>query len=104
MAYASTGGLLETMGSIKATAPQQNRLPIVEGWTLRDVYDGTATVAGRQGIFDVIPGDPLPGVGRVDAIRLQGWTLGGCHQPRPDCRTLSIIGIRLSSRKKAQDR
>lgn len=61
----------ETTGSIKAAAPQPNRLPIVEGWTLRDVYDGTATVIGRQGIFDVIPGDPLPGVGRVDAIRRQ---------------------------------
>lgn len=61
----------ETTGSIKTTAPQPNRLPIVEGWTLRDVYDGTATVIGRQGIFDVIPGDPLPGVGRVDAIRRQ---------------------------------
>jgi len=61
----------ETTGSIKTTAPQPNRLPVVEGWTLRDVYDGTATVAGRQGIFDVIPGDPLPGVGRVDAIRRQ---------------------------------
>ena len=61
----------ETTGSIKTAAPQPNRLPVVEGWTLRDVYDGTATVAGRQGIFDVIPGDPLPGVGRVDAIRRQ---------------------------------
>lgn len=61
----------ETTGSIKAAAPQPNRLPIVEGWSLRDVYDGTATVVGRQGIFDVIPGDPLPGVGRVDAIRRQ---------------------------------
>lgn len=61
----------ETTGSIKTNAPQTNRLPIVEGWSLRDVYDGTATVVGRQGIFDVIPGDPLPGVGRVDAIRRQ---------------------------------
>jgi hypothetical protein len=61
----------ETTGSIKATAAQPSRLPVVEGWTLRDVYDGTATVVGRAGIFDVIPGDPLPGVGRVDAIRRQ---------------------------------
>lgn len=61
----------ETTGSIKSTAAQPNRLPVVEGWTLREVYDGTATVVGRAGIFDVIPGDPLPGVGRVDAIRRQ---------------------------------
>lgn len=61
----------ETTGSIKPAATQPNRLPTVEGWVLRDVYDGTATVVGRAGIFDVIPGDPLPGVGRVDAIRRQ---------------------------------
>jgi hypothetical protein len=61
----------ETTGSIKPTAAQPSRLPVVEGWTLREVFDGTATVVGRAGIFDVIPGDPLPGVGRVDAIRRQ---------------------------------
>ncbi|MGL5166076.1 MAG: hypothetical protein ACRC9K_09335 [Afipia sp.] len=61
----------ETTGSIKPSAAQPSRLPVVDGWTLRDVFDGTATVVGRAGIFDVIPGDPLPGVGRVDAIRRQ---------------------------------
>ncbi len=61
----------ETTGSIKPAAAQANRMPVVDGWTLREVFDGTATVVGRAGIFDVIPGDPLPGVGRVDAIRRQ---------------------------------
>lgn len=61
----------ETTGSIKPGAAQPGRLPVVEGWTLREVSDGIATVIGRQGIFDVIPGDPLPGIGRVDAIRRQ---------------------------------
>ena len=63
----------ETTGSIANSnqAAQPNRLPVVSGWTLREVSDGIATVTGRQGIFDVIPGDPLPGVGRVDAIRRQ---------------------------------
>ena len=61
----------ETTGSIKPAAAQPSRLPVVEGWALREVFDGTATVVGRAGIFDVIPGDPLPGVGRVDAIRKQ---------------------------------
>jgi hypothetical protein len=46
-------------------------MPIVEGWILRDVSDGVATVEGRQGIFEVFAGDPLPGVGPVDAIRRQ---------------------------------
>jgi hypothetical protein len=61
----------ETTGSIKPAAAQPSRLPVVDGWVLREVADGMATVVGRAGIFDVIPGDPLPGVGRVDAIRRQ---------------------------------
>lgn len=47
------------------------RLPTVDGWVLRDVYDGAAVVVGRQGTFEVYAGDPLPGLGRVDAIRRQ---------------------------------
>lgn len=72
----------ETTGAISKPAPtppaaapaavaQPNRLPLVEGWVLREVADGIATVQSRAGVFDVIPGDPLPGVGRVDAIRRQ---------------------------------
>jgi hypothetical protein len=46
-------------------------LPTVEGWVLRDVYDGGAVVEGRSGTYEVYAGDPIPGVGRVDAIRRQ---------------------------------
>lgn len=57
---------------VPATAPPQlTRLPVLEDWVLREVGDGGATVEGRQGIFEVFTGDPLPGVGRVDAIRRQ---------------------------------
>jgi hypothetical protein len=48
-----------------------NRLPVVSGWTLLGVGRGSATVEGRDGVFEVFAGDPLPGVGRVDAIRRQ---------------------------------
>ncbi|HEY0911769.1 MAG TPA: hypothetical protein VGD75_16225, partial [Bradyrhizobium sp.] len=47
------------------------RLPTVDGWTLRDVANGGALIEGRQGIFEVYAGDPVPGLGRVDAIRRQ---------------------------------
>ena len=47
------------------------RLPTVEGWVLRDVGHGAALIEGRQGIFEVYAGDPVPGLGRVDAIRRQ---------------------------------
>ena len=56
-----------------ATPPkvEVGRLPSVEGWILRDVANGGALIEGRQGIFEVYAGDPVPGLGRVDAIRRQ---------------------------------
>jgi hypothetical protein len=51
--------------------PEIARLPTVDGWVLRDVANGGALIEGRQGIFEVYAGDPVPGLGRVDAIRKQ---------------------------------
>lgn len=65
----------EVTGSItpQAPAPKQEvgRLPIVDGWVLHQVADGGATIEGRAGIFEVYAGDPVPGLGRIDAIRKQ---------------------------------
>lgn len=64
----------ETTGSITpptTAAAAPNRLPVVDGWVLRDVGEGAARVQGRLGLYEVYPGDPLPGLGRVDAIRQQ---------------------------------
>jgi len=47
------------------------RLPTVEGWVLRDVANGSALIEGRRGMYEVYAGDPVPGLGRVDAIRKQ---------------------------------
>ena len=35
------------------------------------VAAGSALIAGRQGEYEVYPGDPVPGLGRIDAIRKQ---------------------------------
>jgi hypothetical protein len=69
----------EVTGSIAppATAPaaapkaEVGRLPTVEGWVLRDVGHGGALIEGRQGIYEVYAGDPVPGLGKIDAIRKQ---------------------------------
>jgi hypothetical protein len=47
------------------------RLPTVEGWRLRDVANGGALIEGRRGLYEVYAGDPVPGLGRVEAIRRQ---------------------------------
>src|SRR6267142_2766692 len=54
-----------------AAKPEMARLPTVDGWVLRDVTNGAALIEGRRGMFEVYAGDPIPGLGRVDAIRRQ---------------------------------
>jgi len=51
--------------------PEAARLPTVEGWVLRDVANGSALIESRRGMYEVYAGDPIPGLGRVDAIRKQ---------------------------------
>ena len=54
-----------------ASKPEMARLPTLDGWVLRDVTNGAALIQGRRGMFEVYAGDPIPGLGRVDAIRRQ---------------------------------
>ena len=74
----TTGSIAPTQVATAAAAPapappktEVGRLPTVEGWVLRDVSNGGALVEGRNGLYEVYAGDPIPGVGRVDAIRRQ---------------------------------
>jgi hypothetical protein len=50
----------------------ERKPPVVDGWVLTSVgRRGGAIVASRSGFYEVYPGDPLPGVGRVEGIRQQ---------------------------------
>ncbi|MGO4523246.1 hypothetical protein AB4097_00110 [Microvirga sp. 2MCAF35] len=45
----------------------------VDGWVLREVYDGAALVENRsRRLYEVMPGGMLPGVGRIEAIERRG--------------------------------
>ena len=68
-----TGSISPPAAAAPAAAPKIEvaRLPTVDGWILREVANGGALIEGRQGIYEVYAGDPVPGVGRVDAIRRQ---------------------------------
>jgi hypothetical protein len=48
-----------------------SRMSVVPGWVLQSVFDGAAMIQGRIGVIEVEVGDPLPGGGRVEAIRRQ---------------------------------
>jgi hypothetical protein len=60
-----------TTAAAVAPKPEIGRLPTVDGWVLRDVSNGGALIEGRRGLYEVYAGDPVPGLGRVDAIRRQ---------------------------------
>jgi hypothetical protein len=69
----------EITGSITppsaAAAPPPAPVPAsgtVPGWAVRDVYRGVAMLQSRVGgMVEVEPGDVLPGLGRIEAIRRQ---------------------------------
>jgi hypothetical protein len=81
VAAATPAAAKEVTGTVSAPAtaaaapaspkPEIARLPTVDGWVLREVGNGGALIEGRQGMYEVYVGDPIPGLGRVDAIRKQ---------------------------------
>jgi hypothetical protein len=52
----------------KLTPTPETRPTTIEGWTLREVVNGTAVLEGPNGVWKVTPGQTVPGVGRVDSI------------------------------------
>ena len=54
-----------------AAAPAPAEPQVLQGWRVRSVYDGMALLQGRGGMIEVMPGDTLPGAGRIEAIRRQ---------------------------------
>ena len=66
----------ETTGSVTppnaAAPPPVPPAGVVAGWSVRDVYRGVAMLQSRVGgMVEVEPGDVLPGLGRIAAIRRQ---------------------------------
>jgi len=66
-------GANDTTGPMPDAAPVSTASPatdsVVNGWVLRNVSGGSALVEGRPGLIQVMPGDSLPGVGRVETIK-----------------------------------
>jgi hypothetical protein len=43
--------------------------PILRGWSVREARDGTILVSGYSGTYEVAPGMPVPGLGRIETVR-----------------------------------
>ena len=53
--------------------PDKPKMNTLEGWALRDVYDGVAILEDRRRqLVEVGRGDAVPGIGRVEAIERRG--------------------------------
>ena len=67
------GNQADVTGSIPmpraAPVKDMSRLPVVRGWVLQRVVDGTAIIYSREGMIEVGVGSALPGGGRVEDIR-----------------------------------
>jgi hypothetical protein len=56
-----------------ATDPKDvTKNSVVQGWSLRRVYGSdSALVEGRYGVVEIVPGDLVPGLGRIQEIKRQ---------------------------------
>jgi hypothetical protein len=60
-------------GSLPDKPADKAKPATIEGWVLRDVYDGMAMIENRnRRLVEIGPGDTLPGAGRVEAIERRG--------------------------------
>ena len=66
-----TGSVTPAAPASAASKVEVARLPTIDDWVLRDVSHGGALIEGRRGVYEVYAGDPVPGLGRIDAIRRQ---------------------------------
>lgn len=69
--HAVASATTEPRRAALAPGPASLSLPIVDGWVLRDVYNGAAMIQSRAGVIEVLPGDNLPGLGRIESVRRQ---------------------------------
>ena len=53
---------------VKLAPVPETRPTTIEGWTLREVINGTAVLEGPSGTWRVTRGDTVPGVGRIVSI------------------------------------
>jgi hypothetical protein len=80
---------VETKAAEGKPKPVAEKPTVIDGWAVRDVYDGAAILENRRRrIVEVGPGDTLPGVGRVEGVERRGreWvvvTRQGLITPQP---------------------
>jgi hypothetical protein len=65
---ATRASVRELESPVKLVPTPDTKPTTIEGWTLRDVTNGTAVLEGPNGTWRVARGDTVPGLGKVESI------------------------------------
>jgi hypothetical protein len=69
----ATPSAIEAATREEPPVPKPVKSEPVDGWVLREVYNGAALVENRnRRLYEVMPGGILPGVGRIEGIERRG--------------------------------
>jgi hypothetical protein len=55
--------------------PRKRTYPIISGWTVQGGGNGTATITGQAGSYEVTSGSIVPGIGRITKVQQRGERL-----------------------------
>jgi len=67
-AIAAKASVRELESTVKLVPTPDTKPTTIEGWTLRDIINGTAVLEGPNGTWRVARGDTVPGLGKVESI------------------------------------
>ncbi len=63
-----TGDRAEQLRTPTKPPTPETRPTTIPGWKLREVSNGTAVLQGPNGVWRVMPGQAVPGLGKVDSV------------------------------------
>jgi hypothetical protein len=66
---------VEATGSV--SLPEKAKLPrrVVKGWSVRQAYEGIAILQGPPGVVEVVLGQEVPGLGRIEEMKIENGQL-----------------------------
>ena len=53
----------------QAQRPANTSREVIPGWHVRRAYDGVAVLEGKTGVIEVVPGQDVPALGRIQEIK-----------------------------------
>jgi hypothetical protein len=72
---ASAASSTEVTGSVSSPAHASTPRKVVKGWSVRQAYEGVAILQGPSGVIEAILGQQVPGLGRIEEIKVENGHL-----------------------------